>query len=58
MTRPTPPPRTFTTARGNLIELIGCERGEDGVWQYIIKVNGQHVREMYTEEQLNQMKTT
>ena len=58
MTRPTPPTRTFTTARGNQVELIGCERGEDGKYRYMIKVNGEQVRDMITFEQLNQMKTT
>ena len=46
--------RVFTTSKGNTIELIGGEKIENE-WRYFIKVNGEHQKETYSEEQLIKM---
>jgi len=46
--------RIIKTAKGNTIELVGAEKhGKE--WLYMIKVNGKHVKELYSETQLKQM---
>ena len=46
--------RTFTTEKGNYVELTGCER-INNEYRYSIKVNGKHIHETFTEETLIKM---
>jgi hypothetical protein len=46
--------RTFTTDKGNYIELTGCEK-INNEYRYSIKVNGKHIQETFTEETLIKM---
>ena len=46
--------KRFTTAKGNLVELVGAEKhGRE--WRYMVKVNGKHQKKTYTERELIQM---
>ena len=46
--------KKFTTSKGNLVELVGAEK-HGKQWKYMVKVNGEHVKDTYTEAQLIQM---